>query len=91
MLFTNLSNTISEDSTLLVFPNPSNGFFELTLMSDSIMTINLYNSNGQHVYTDNNISSTHYKLNINGFPSGTYILSIRGKNKEYSKKITKQK
>ena len=90
MLFTNPSNTIFEDSTLLVFPNPSKGIFELTLMSDSIMTINLYNSMGQYVYTDNNISSNHYKLNIYGFPSGYYIISIRGKQKEYTKTINKQ-
>lgn len=90
MLYTNISHTIIEDSAILVYPNPSNGIFEIALPSDSILTINLYNTMGQHVYTNNNISSCHYILNINDFPSGNYIIMIRSKQKEYTKKITKQ-
>lgn len=77
-------NTSSE---LRAFPNPSTGLFSIETVTDSIISVNVYNAMGQHVYTDDNIISQRYSLNMMTYPKGNYIIAIQSKKQLYFEKI----
>lgn len=83
-------NNYSIDSNLRVQPNPSSGIFEISNLTDTIISLDVHNVMGQHLYTDDNIMSTKYTLNLSSFPNGNYIIFLRSRQKTYSTKIMKQ-
>ena len=77
----NLSKVISikrngfENNKIKVFPNPTQGI--LTLITDfnfEYKTINIVNTLGQVVYSENNINQS--SININHLPNGVYFLKM---------------
>ena len=78
------------DTNMCVYPNPSDGVFGLSIEGDSIVSIDVYNSKGQQVYTDDNVGHTTYMLNLKNFPSDVYIINARCRHKSYNRRIIKQ-
>ena len=71
-----------------IFPNPSNGEFELVTNSNlENAKIQVFDLNGRTVYTHSKAIESSQKINLNTLQSGIYILQIKGDNVNYSKKI----
>lgn len=75
----------SELNGISVFPNPAQDFIQIATPNlVSIQKIDLYNSNGKHIYSfDKSIE----KLNIGEVNSGIYFLTITSVNSTITKKI----
>lgn len=70
-------NSISElTSTVNIFPNPTNGYFSISLESES--SIEIFNLLGQNLFTLENVSNNQ-TIDISSFVSGTYLIKITTK------------
>lgn len=70
-------NSISElTSTVNIFPNPTNGYFSISLESES--SIEIFNLLGQSLFTLENVSNNQ-TIDISSFVSGTYLIKITTK------------
>lgn len=70
-------NSISElTSRVNIFPNPTNGYFSISLESES--SIEIFNLLGQSLFTLENVSNNQ-TIDISSFVSGTYLIKITTK------------
>jgi len=70
-----------------VYPNPTSS--TITIESNDITNIELYNIQGQKVFIGT-IPTPKYIIDINNFPKGIYLLKLYGKNGVGVEKIVKQ-
>ena len=61
---------------LNVYPNPSNGVFNFSLSNDIIQEFIITDAMGRLV--EKGLSSKRFNVDLNGEPSGLYLLSIQG-------------
>lgn len=86
-----IKNSKYKGSQFSVFPNPSNGSFNIELNGfNEIVTIKLINLNGQEVYSDNidcssSLSSKHYNLDF--LKSGIYMICVQSTKGQLIQKI----
>ena len=80
-----LANEIS------VFPNPSNGIFQLNFKNEQsfIGTLEIYNAIGEKVYAESNIEEQ-MQIDLSAFSKGIYYLEIISATKNYYQKIIVQ-
>lgn len=85
-----MPNGISENvDTYSVYPNPSNGIFNVDLPLNSDVSIRVLNISGQEIYSASNVNSNTHSFELNN-EAGIYFLEIEtGNNKEYFKLIKK--
>ena len=90
--------SVSFDAPVLwqVYPNPSNGFYQLVYQADisEMIQVSVYDSKGRLVKHSQKIGNgSTQKMDIdltNGnYASGIYLLKIKTGNKELSFKLTK--
>lgn len=72
---------VEEDKIIKVFPNPSNGIFQITCLSDQ-QYIEVFNSLGGSVYKANCDTYTQI-VNLTGYPKGIYYIHVVDKNNKY--------
>ena len=74
-----------------VYPNPSNGLFNVVLSTSDNVNITLFDLRGRSIYNEtfsNNGGSVFNKeLNFSGLTSGIYMLNVESEGKKASKKI----
>ncbi len=71
-----VSNVPTEFNNLSIYPNPTSEIVQINHEDLIINSINLYNSLGQLVYTQDNIDSKNTTLNVSGLSTGTYVISV---------------
>lgn len=72
-------------SAVHVFPNPANGFVHLKADENLLIKeITLFNTTGQLVRS---FDAAERKLNLEGLPTGQYILDIKSANGAFRKKV----
>jgi len=74
-------NEVEEESEKVkVFPNPSNGIFQIQANGRQLMAtsqIEVYNSVGQKVYSNSQITaSSNFQIDLSGQPAGIYFYRI---------------
>jgi uncharacterized protein YjdB len=75
-------------NTVKVYPNPSNGLFELTLPGTTNgSTFEVFDILGSRV-ASGVISGNHTQVNLAGFDKGIYLLRVYSDNQNVSMKIT---
>jgi hypothetical protein len=77
---------------VIIYPNPFDNIINIASNKDSGFvgkTMNLYSVTGKLVLTKN-IQFQNTILNVDGLPSGVYILKIEGKNGGMVYKLIKQ-
>jgi len=84
---TGISNQNNDDVSVNVYPNPTNGYFNVDLHSMSTLTIN--NSLGQTIYSETVEAGT-YNFNLQNQSSGVYFVKIGQADKQYIIKLIKQ-
>jgi Secretion system C-terminal sorting domain len=83
---------ITEDNSLAVYPNPSNGNFNIKFDAQAGTTYNLsiYNVLGQEVIHTSfqSISGQfEYPVNLSSFGSGIYTVVLKTENQQTVKKV----
>ena len=70
-----------------VYPNPSNGIYNINLVSKSDISLNVFDLSGRLVQSDNLKNTNNIELNISNKLSGTYILKIIIDDLHHQKRI----
>lgn len=85
------TNEIPSISNLSIFPNPSNGQFNVSIELDGIheVALEVVNTLGQVIYSSSpeNIAARQYPINLDDAPAGIYQLRIRVDNETTSQSI----
>lgn len=76
-------------NSLRVFPNPSNGIFELQWANSSTTQLSVYDITGKQILDNINVESGSNKFNLDltAFATGIYILKMELDNTEVTKKL----
>ncbi|HIC32666.1 MAG TPA: T9SS type A sorting domain-containing protein, partial [Flavobacteriaceae bacterium] len=77
------------DETFKVYPNPSTGIFNLKTNSSQPISISVLDITGKEIFNKQNlnISDSTYKINLNNYYSGVYILNIQTSTTRTIKKL----
>jgi hypothetical protein len=81
------------NAELSVYPNPSNGDFNINITANDLIenySFMVYNSLGKQIYYHKNVSSTNsvkHNINISTMPAGIYFVSFNYNNNTISRKI----
>jgi hypothetical protein len=88
------TNTVlsQEDLVLLkgikLYPNPSNGLVNISIENyTGSLTIEVYDLNGRKVRSNATNFSTESSINLQGLPSGIYIVKLQGEGISHSEKV----
>jgi len=71
---------------ILLFPNPSNGNFNL-ILSENVSLITVYNSSGQKVKEIANLKEGKHDINLSELPNGVYFVKIQDDSNCINQKI----
>ncbi len=87
---------IEEQWSVQVYPNPTNGIFNIDMktLSNSPVNLLMYDAYGKEVYRSDNVSIQGYKslsIDLNNISEGIYLLNIRGNGINMIRKIMIQK
>ncbi|WP_157972818.1 YCF48-related protein [Aureibaculum luteum] len=80
------------NDNLTIYPNPTQNKFYINLDSDLYINtakVEIFDMTGRLVITKNLKSSKNTNINLEGIPSGVYIVKLNIDNKKYTKKIIK--
>ncbi len=85
---------IESVETINVFPNPSNGFFnvELSISKYSDITISIFDVVGNNLIMKKfkNVKYLHENIDISNYPAGIYYLKVMSGNNQKVNRIIKQ-
>ncbi len=83
-----LSNPdFATNGNIKIYPNPSNGNFNIRLPKHTYGQISIYNTLGQEIYNNKNIETEHLNVQLNKIPTGTYFVKAMLDNKTYQEQI----
>jgi uncharacterized repeat protein (TIGR01451 family) len=80
------TNIVTSENDLIIFPNPSNGQFQIKKLDKSEVNIRLFNLLGEEVFKGKLMNEIE-TLNLSHLSAGVYWLSINSKTKTAVKKI----
>ncbi|MDO9186006.1 MAG: T9SS type A sorting domain-containing protein [Bacteroidia bacterium] len=88
-------NEVSNDLSLIIFPNPSNGKFTIELSSTGIsnnnkFVVKIYNVLGEQIYLSELKQLTRNEIDLSNIPKGIYFVNVYNEDKIYTRKIVKQ-
>lgn len=72
-----------------IFPNPFSEFITIENNSNSVFTVNVYNTNGSCVFSKSN-ANTAFRIPCSHWANGNYIVEIISNNLRTQKQIVKQ-
>ena len=80
---------IQSNASIDIYPNPSNGLFNLNLsnISDSKLKLEVYNLMGEKVW-QSSFNTENSTINLTSLSKGIYYLSVKSSNTTITKKIT---
>ena len=86
---TAISETSEEDpSQIKIFPNPANGSVGIQSGLSNIQSVNIFNSNGERVYSLSSIDSDLKNIHIPVLSAGVYLVHMGTKDGlQYRKKL----
>jgi hypothetical protein len=89
--FSLMKNTL-DDENLIVYPNPSNGIFNINLESvnNKYETIEVYNLLGEKVFSETINNRANVTIDLSQFSSGYYIARVKSEEKIVQLKLIKQ-
>ena len=87
----NTSDKNFDNDTISVYPNPSNGLFQIALQNMEIIDgeLDVYNIFGQRIYLTANIQQQ-MQIDLSNFSKAIYFIKIHIGSKIYNKKIVIQ-
>ncbi len=85
-----ISKVSANESIINLFPNPSNGIFNLTIGNYEPWVANsleVYSILGEKVCSSGNIKGSQFKIDLNNQPNGVYFVRVKSGEKVYTSKI----
>jgi hypothetical protein len=83
--FTTVSiEDLTENNSIIVVPNPSNGIFHIETNKLQFSKIKIYNTIGKIIYES---VSRNTEINISNQPKGAYFIELHAQDKIYNKKL----
>jgi sugar lactone lactonase YvrE len=79
-------NEVNADKFISVYPNPTNGVFEIAINTIDANTIRVMDINGK-VILERKVLSTKETIDMTGFAKGVYVLNISGTEISLNKKL----
>lgn len=86
---TNSNISVSENdlnNSVLVFPNPSIGKFQVSSLKSQVLSLEIYNVMGESIYSLNRLFTSSL-IDLSAQPNGIYFLKIKTEQGIISKKI----
>lgn len=83
----NISIGAANNSRLKIYPNPASQFINLESESVPIKQIDLFDISGRLIMSKQNINSKTWKIPVNNYDSGTYLIVIKGSEFVQQKQI----
>jgi hypothetical protein len=89
---TGITSISKPESDLKLFPNPTSGNFNIELLNPAqkIERIEVFNINGQLIFSENNINKKATSINLLGVQAGIYFVKIYSSNAVYFRKVIVQ-
>ena len=86
-----LSRQDFEINQVALYPNPTNGIFNIKMDGLLPKTLELYDLKGQKIFFKNEFTNTEekIKIDISSVPSGIYFIKIETENNTITKRIIK--
>src|SRR6185437_6573105 len=88
---TGIDNVVKNGGSVNVYPNPSNGVFQIQANSQQLMAnscIEVYNMLGEKVYSNYQITEfSNFQINLSNQPAGIYMLQCNVGNQVFIKKL----
>ena len=78
-------NETESDNLFLIYPNPTNGFFQIKSDKLRMMNVEIYNVYGEKIYSS--IINNHLSLINLNVPNGVYFVEVKSENGTVTKKI----
>ena len=79
----------SNENNFLVYPNPSNGIFNVVNSSDENYLLEIFNATGEKVFSEN-VSNKNEVIDLEKFSKGIYFLRMRTDEQIVNGKIVNQ-
>jgi len=91
VLLTSVNENSVINDELIVYPNPSNGKFQVSSFKFQVERMEVYNVLGEKVYSSpiNHEQSRVLGINLSSQPSGVYVLNVKNENRSFSVKLVK--
>jgi len=70
---------VKETNTITVYPNPSNGLFQLKIKNYELgmnKGVEVYNMLGEKIFSQYSLVTSQYSIDLSGQPSGVYLYRI---------------
>ncbi|MBA3900516.1 MAG: T9SS type A sorting domain-containing protein [Bacteroidetes bacterium] len=93
-VITNIDKSTFENNILKLFPNPTNGHFNIEFIAkNNQASVEVYNNLGTKVFSISNfrIGENKVKIDISEHPEGIYIFNVFDGEKIFSKKVIKNR
>ncbi|RAJ18010.1 T9SS type A sorting domain-containing protein [Olleya aquimaris] len=76
-------------NSFLVYPNPSNGVFNIKTNANQTFNLSVYDVTGKIIYTqlDVKATNTNYQLDLSTYSTGVYFLNLESNNSKITKKL----
>ena len=72
----NAGLTKNQNTTISLFPNPTENNLTLEGLNSNSNTISVFNMNGQVMASHSNINAESYELNVSNLDNGIYFIKI---------------
>ncbi|MEO0470547.1 MAG: DUF4397 domain-containing protein [Bacteroidota bacterium] len=92
--FVGSARLAEELADLVLYPNPSTGSIQLDIpanLQQESLSIQILNTMGQTVFTQNLDGAVSYRLDLDSLPDGIYILNLQSRQEEVSRKLVIQR
>lgn len=80
----------TNEKSLLVYPNPSNGLFELNISNmeeQSKLEISVYDISGAEIFHSELLNDGKNAINLLGYTKGIYLLKVNNGNEIYTQRL----
>lgn len=78
-----------ENKFFSVYPNPFTDKLNISLQTDNLVVINIFDLTGRLVYNTSTYINGNRDINLSSLKSGIYVVKVLSANKEFSQKIVK--
>ncbi|BCY27933.1 M4 family metallopeptidase [Flavobacterium okayamense] len=86
-----LSNESFNTNEILVYPNPSKGIYNISLGTNQLEKIEVYDINGRLILNQNSFeNSFETKIDLSNASTGVYFIKISAEGKNFVKRIVKE-
>ncbi len=89
-LVTGFKENHNSENSISIYPNPSNGMFQIKNNEFKIIAVEIYNVICEKIYTSTNNKENNLTIDISNQPNGIYFVNVYSDEKKMVKKIVIQ-